>query len=240
MYLQVPNADSWSLGHWDQFLAFCGPVILVPLRTESVRAQQLSLGTCDVLHCPLRGPFHNEQVDEPFSVISHNLTTEAPCVLVSAATGMSTSCAPTVLRASYCVQEQPIYSCIYCHDTSFSGTEEGVTVWKSRPSGLTGLDVYQCLGETRWLVLEDPGAGVLPTCFLTPILLPVNSAALQPEWPDRTLWVLAALLLCPASGWEPCFAQLQPACDCQLHPGSMLGCEQKNQKCSQRCCALYP
>lgn len=138
MYLQVPNADSWSLGHWDQFLAFCGPVILVPLRTELVRAQQLSLGTCDVLHCPLRGPFHNEQVDEPFSVISHNLTTEAPCVLASAVTGTSTSRAPTVLCASYCAQEQPIYSCICCHDKSFSGTEEGVIVWKSRPSGLTG------------------------------------------------------------------------------------------------------
>ena len=55
--------------------------------------------------------------------------------------------------------------------------------------GTHELDVRQCLGETRRLVPGDPGARVLPTCFLTPILLPVNPAALQPEWPDRTLWV---------------------------------------------------
>lgn len=44
-----------------------------------------------------------------------------------------------------------------------------------------GLDVYRRLGEARRLVLEDPGARVQPTCFLTPVLLPVNPAALQPE-----------------------------------------------------------
>lgn len=67
--------------------------------------------------------------------------------------------------------------------------EEG---WRHEGAGLQdslGLDVYQRLGEARRLVLEDHGARVLPTCFLTPILLPVNPVALQPEWPGRTMWV---------------------------------------------------
>lgn len=73
-----------------------------------------------------------------------------------------------------------------------------------------GLDVYRRLGEARRLVLEDPGARVLPTCFLTPTLLPVNPAALQPEWSDRTL-----------RGWlHSCFV-LPQAGSPALHNGSL-------------------
>lgn len=148
------------------------------------------------------------------------------------ADGMSTSCAPPVLYTSLAVHKDILYTRLLgCQDESFSGAEEG---WQHRRAGLLdslGLDVYQLFGEARRLVLEDPGAGALPTCFLTPILLPVNPAALQSEWPDRTLGV-AALLLCPASG---CGALLCPAAACpwlQLHPGPKLGCEQRNQECA--------
>lgn len=103
----------------------------------------------------------------------HNLVTVAPCVLASAATGtrMSTACAPPVLCKSHCAQEQPIYSFTRGHDESFSGTEEGCQYGRAGLWDSLCLDVYQCLGETRRLIPEDPGAGVLPTCFLTSILL---------------------------------------------------------------------
>lgn len=87
------------------------------------------------------------------------------------------------------VHKNSLYTHSLVATMRISGTEEGygrAGLWDS-----LGLDVYQCLGETEgWSWKTPEPAGVLPTCFLTPILLPVNSAALQPEWPGRTLWVL--------------------------------------------------
>lgn len=119
------------------------------------------------------------------AVSAHNLVTEAPCILASAATGILSShwhpvgCARTSHTVIYLVVMMSL----------FLGQKRGGSMEEQAQDSL-GLDVYRRrLGEARRLVLEDPGARVQPTCFLTPILLPVNPAALQPEWPDRTLWV---------------------------------------------------
>lgn len=74
-----------------------------------------------------------------------------------------------------------------CHDKSFSGTEEGWQHGRAGP-GLTGIGCVSTPWGGEKAGPGRPGARVQPTCFLTPVLLPVNPAALQPEWPDR-MWV---------------------------------------------------
>lgn len=65
-----------------------------------------------------------------------------------------------------------------------------MVVWKSRPSGLKGFGCVSMPWRDKKAGPGRPGSRSPATCFLTPILLPVNPAALQPDWPDRTLWVL--------------------------------------------------